>query len=158
MQLHATSDDRVRVKLKGRMTKVRPSAASHLTLMVSADSQGYPDQAPLLYLIDPIKLTAQHVRDLTRLVDDKAKQAVGGGPMIFDVSGSSMTLSPCDVDVADTKLCDFIQGWMDENHVPLPKPGEPEPTLMEEMALREEAQRAVRRRVHVLDPPHRTVH
>lgn len=44
---------------------------------------------------------------------------------------------------ADDQLTDFISLWMDKHHVPLPKPGEPEPTLMEEMAIREEAQRAV---------------
>lgn len=86
MQLHAASDERVRVKLKGRMTKVGYDADVDLHSPSPADLQGYPDQAPLLYLIDPIKLTAQHVRELTRLLEDKAKHAVGGGPMIFDVS------------------------------------------------------------------------
>lgn len=34
--------------------------------------------------------------------------------------------------------------WITNNHIPFPKPGEQVPTLMEEMAQREEAQRAVR--------------
>lgn len=98
MQLHAASDERVRVKLKGRMTKVRCDAGLSLDLVIPvADDQGYPDQAPLLYLIDPIKLTAQHVRELTRLVEDKAKQAVGGGPMIFDVSARTRCQPPNEV-------------------------------------------------------------
>ena len=33
--------------------------------------------------------------------------------------------------------------WIADNHVPMPKAGEPQRTLMEERALREEAQRAV---------------
>ena len=37
----------------------------------------------------------------------------------------------------------MVREWISANHVPLPKPGEREPTLMEEMAQREEAQRAV---------------
>lgn len=88
-----------------------------------ADIQHYPAQPPLLSLLDPVKLTAAHVRTLTNLLQEKAKASVGA-PMIFD-------------------LTDLIQSWITDNHIRLPKPGEPEPTLMEEMAQREEAQRAV---------------
>lgn len=44
---------------------------------------------------------------------------------------------------ANPQIADTVREWITENHIPLPKPGEPEPTLMEEMAQREEAQRAV---------------
>lgn len=37
----------------------------------------------------------------------------------------------------------MVREWISVNHTPLPKPGMPEPTLMEEMAQREEAKRAV---------------
>ncbi|BEI98202.1 hypothetical protein CcaverHIS631_0305010 [Cutaneotrichosporon cavernicola] len=104
--LRGNEEPRVRIRLKGRFPKNYPATAP-----------------PLLYLLEPIKLTAEHVRKLQRALDEKAKSFVGGPAYIFD-------------------LTDFISLWMDKNHVPLPKPGEPEPTLMEEMAIREEAQRA----------------
>lgn len=37
----------------------------------------------------------------------------------------------------------MVREWITVNHIPLPKPGEKEPTLMEEMAQREEEKRAV---------------
>jgi hypothetical protein len=41
------------------------------------------------------------------------------------------------------QLATYTENWIRENHVPFPKAGEPELTLMEEKALREEAERAV---------------
>ena len=52
---------------------------------MSSRSQKYPDHVPLLSLIEPTKLNANHMRTLTKLVQDKAKSLVGA-PMIFDVS------------------------------------------------------------------------
>lgn len=97
--------------------------------------QKYPDQVPLLSLIEPKKLNAAHMRTLTKLVQDKAKATLGA-PMIFDVGPSASNIS-------DIQIADMVREWITDNHIPLPKPGEPEPTLMEEMAQREEAQRAV---------------
>ena len=41
------------------------------------------------------------------------------------------------------QLTEYVENWIRNNHVPFPKAGEPELTLMEEKALREEAERAV---------------
>jgi len=41
------------------------------------------------------------------------------------------------------QLTEYVENWIRDNHVPFPKAGEPELTLMEEKALREEAERAV---------------
>lgn len=54
---------------------------------LSRSHQNYPASAPpILYLLEPIKLTADHVRKLQRALDDKAKSLVGGPAFIFDVS------------------------------------------------------------------------
>lgn len=86
-------------------------------------------------MTEPTKLNAGHMRTLTKLVQDKAKSLVGA-PMIFDVSWKACV-------TANSQIADAVREWITENHIALPKPGEPEPTLMEEMAQREEAQRAV---------------
>jgi hypothetical protein len=41
------------------------------------------------------------------------------------------------------QLTEYVENWIRNNHVPFPRAGEPELTLMEEKALREEAERAV---------------
>lgn len=43
------------------------------------------------------------------------------------------------------QLVEYTENWIQDNHVAFPKAGEPELTLMEEKALREEAERAVSR-------------
>jgi len=47
------------------------------------------------------------------------------------------------------QLTEYVENWIRNNHVPFPRAGEPELTLMEEKALREEAERAVGQ-VHML--------
>lgn len=42
-----------------------------------------------------------------------------------------------------SQLTEYVDNWIRDNHVPFPRAGEPELTLMEEKALREEAERAV---------------
>ncbi|KAL7420932.1 eukaryotic translation initiation factor 2-alpha kinase [Cryptotrichosporon argae] len=86
-------------------------------------TKAYPDQAPPLQLAEPSNLSPTHMSTLSRLLEAKAKASVGA-PMIFD-------------------LADFVREWIATNHMPLTRPGEVVPTLMEEMAQREEAQRAV---------------
>jgi hypothetical protein len=82
VSLHGNAEPRVRIRLKGRFPKVSRAFGAFL-----ADTQNYPSSAPpLLYLLDPIKLTADHVRKLQRALDEKAKSLVGGPAFIFDVS------------------------------------------------------------------------
>ncbi len=80
--------------------------------------------------------------------------AAVGAPMIFDVSlrlyskveqaRYAMRLVMIAANGMYPQLADTVREWITDNHLPLPKPGEQVPTLMEEMAQREEAQRAVR--------------
>jgi len=124
--------------------------------LIVDDSPGvqlYPHQAPPVLLVDPIGLSAGHVQTLSKLLQEKAMAAVGA-PMIFDVSlrlyskveqaRYAMRLVMIAANGMYPQLADTVREWITDNHLPLPKPGEQVPTLMEEMAQREEAQRAVR--------------
>ncbi|KAK4689653.1 eukaryotic translation initiation factor 2-alpha kinase 4, partial [Tremellales sp. Uapishka_1] len=114
-------DARVAVGLRGRMIK------------------SYPDTPPPLILTDPEKLSNIHIQTLSRLMGEWAKGAVGG-PMIFDVRRLRSLPTPTDI---HSQLIDRIREWIEYNHLPLPRLGAEVPTLMEEMAQREEAQRAL---------------
>ncbi|KAL0241915.1 hypothetical protein I308_106089 [Cryptococcus tetragattii IND107] len=102
VKICAIEDERVSVILKGKMV------------------QAYPHQIPPLLLREPEYLTANHVQQLHRIVQDKARSKVGE-VMIFE-------------------LIDTVRDFISENHAPLPSPGDV--NLMEEKARREEAQRA----------------
>ncbi|KIY32862.1 PEK/GCN2 protein kinase [Cryptococcus gattii E566] len=102
VKICAIEDERVNVILKGKMI------------------QAYPHQIPPLLLREPEYLTANHVQQLHRIVQDKARSKVGE-VMIFE-------------------LIDTVRDFISENHAPLPSPGDV--NLMEEKARREEAQRA----------------
>ncbi|OXG72558.1 eukaryotic translation initiation factor 2-alpha kinase [Cryptococcus neoformans Gb118] len=102
VKICAMEDERVSVILKGKMI------------------QAYPHQVPPLLLREPEYLTANHVQQLHRIIQDKAKSKVGE-VMIFE-------------------LIDTVRDFISENHAPLPSPGDV--NLMEEKARREEAQRA----------------
>lgn len=56
-------------------------------------------------------------------------------------SKSTRRLGPLDLTIL--QLTEYVDNWIRDNHVPFPRAGEPELTLMEEKALREEAERAV---------------
>ncbi|EAL17471.1 hypothetical protein CNBM1630 [Cryptococcus deneoformans B-3501A] len=102
VKICAMEDERVNVILKGKMV------------------QAYPHQVPPLLLREPEYLTANHVQQLHKIIQDKARSKVGE-VMIFE-------------------LIDTVRDFISENHAPLPSPGDV--NLMEEKARREEAQRA----------------
>lgn len=109
--------------------------------------QKYPDQPPYLKLFEPIGLTGDHVRQLLKLLQDKARSLIGQ-VMIYEVSRPSTHLRNIlhtihVLSLTSCKLASFAEMWIADNHVPMPKAGEPQRTLMEERALRAEAQRAV---------------
>ena len=114
-------DERVSVGLRGRFTK---ASILNVSMTQCAESgQMYPDQPPVLSLVDSTFLSATHTRTLLKLLQDKAKASVGG-QMVFD-------------------LADYAKDWISHNHLPLPKSTDHIPTLMEEMARREEEKKAV---------------